>query len=106
MCLLGLCTVRFFNVTRRWGYALMDSYATLAGVLWKAGGLLLSFLAGVVTATWLVATKFQQLVSRVDAVETSLADLSGLPEALGATMDRKLNRVHDRIDELMLVRGQ
>lgn len=80
----------------------------------KIAGLGLSFVAGIVTATWVVATKVKGFDDRLRDIESVQdkcpgktlagidAKIEAIPERIEAKMDGKFDRVHERIDEILL----
>jgi hypothetical protein len=83
---------------------------------WKIAGTFLAFVGGIVSATLAVASKVRSYDDRLKVVETnqnkcksetlaSLADkLDALPDRIEAKMESRLNRIHDRIDDI--IKGQ
>lgn len=83
---------------------------------WKVAGVFIAFVGGIVSATWSVASKVRGYDDRLKVVETnqnkcqsetlaSLADkLDALPDRIEAKMESRLNRIHDRIDDI--IKGQ
>ena len=63
----------------------------------------LSFVGGIVTATWVVAGKVKGFEDRLVAVET--AQLNCQKNTLG-NIDKKLDRIHERIDDILLMNGK
>lgn len=61
----------------------------------KIVGLFAAFVGGIVTATWAVASKINGFDSRLCAVEKSHG-------AVAKRIDGKLDRLHERIDEILL----
>lgn len=80
----------------------------------KVVSLGISFLGGVVTATWIVATKVKGFDDRLQAIESVQTQCPGktlvgideqidaLPGKIDAKIEEKLNRIHERIDEILL----
>lgn len=78
----------------------------------KISGLFLSFVGGIVAATWAVASKVRGFEDRLGTVEKAqtkcqsevLAGLVGkldsLPDRIDEKIEAKFVRVHSRIDEL------
>lgn len=68
-------------------------------VVWaiKACGIFVTFVGGIVSATWIVAAKWKGFDDRISAVEKTQSDC----DARSVTdLDDKLVRIHDRIDDL------
>ena len=61
----------------------------------KIGGLFLAFVSGIITATWAIARKVGGFDDRIKALEDHY---NGQNEKI----DRKLDRLHARIDEVIL----
>jgi hypothetical protein len=57
----------------------------------KLTGFFLTFVGGIVTATWAVASKIKGFDDRLRSVES-----------VHMNIDRKLDRIHERIDEVLL----
>ena len=61
----------------------------------KIAGILAAFVGGIVTATWAVASKINGVDARLTSVEKSHAEVA-------AKIDGKLDRLHERIGEILL----
>ena len=91
----------------------------LAGVVFKLIAVLVAFISGVVTATWIVARKFQAYDTRLVCVESDHQRCQGsggsldrmeqkfdvFAQNLEESIDRKFDRVHSRIDEVLQARA-
>lgn len=66
-----------------------------ASLATKIAGLFAAFVGGIVTATWAVASKVNGFNSRLIAVEKSHCEAA-------TRIDGKLDRLHERIDEILL----
>lgn len=91
-----------------------EETSVLLSWLLKIIGMLLSFIGGVVTATWIVATKVKGFDDRLRVIESIQRDCPGkamagldeqlakLPDKIEEKMEKKFERVHERIDEVLL----
>jgi hypothetical protein len=91
-----------------------DTTEIVIGWIMKIGGAFITFLGGIVTATAAVTLKLKGYDDRIGNLELnqrrcqsevlkSIADkLDELPDTIGDRMENKFNRVHDRIDTLIL----
>ena len=85
----------------------------------KIAGFFVSFVGGIVTATWIVSSKvggFDRRVSSIEKSQTrcqvetlgeiklSLAKINSKLDSIPDIMDRKLTHTHSRIDDLLLRR--
>jgi hypothetical protein len=91
----------------------------IAGAVFKLIAMLFAFVSGVVTATWIVAKKFQTFDARLAYVENDHQRCQGsggaldrmeqkldaLTQNLEDSIDRKFERVHSRIDEVLQARA-
>lgn len=71
----------------------------LMAIALKVFGVILSFLTGVVTATWIVASRVKGFNDRLSAVEAIQRECPG--KSL-VRIDEKLDRLHERIDDILL----
>lgn len=79
---------------------LIGSIAKIAG--WLIGWLV-TFVTGVVTATWIVSRRVQKFEDRLETLEMEHKECQGKDGALqqiGTKLDAKLDRVHERIDDI------
>lgn len=65
----------------------------------KIVGWFLSFVAGIVTATWVVASKVKGFDDRLRSVEEAQTNCQS--NIIGR-IDSKLDRLHERIDDVLL----
>jgi hypothetical protein len=80
----------------------------------KVAGWFISFVAGIVSATWVVASKHKEFHDRLRNIELVQKDCPGkvlyginerlddLPDRIEEKMEKKFHRVHERIDEILL----
>lgn len=61
----------------------------------KIGSLFLSFVGGIITATWVIARKVGGFDDRIKALESQY-------RAQSDKIDKKLDRLHERIDDMIL----
>lgn len=62
---------------------------------WKVGGYFFAFVGGIVSATWVIAKKVSGYDARIEALEKGQEDVA-------SKIDGKLDRLHQRIDELLI----
>lgn len=72
----------------------------------KVVGFFLSFVGGIVAATWTIASKIKGFESRIKDIEVSqstcqLKTIGAMQNDL-TKIDNKLDKVHERIDALLL----
>jgi len=77
-----------------------DSFLLELGI--KIAGFFVSFVGGIVTATWVVASKMKGIDDRLKSVE---AMQNKCQNNTLARIDDKLDSIHRRIDEI-LIRGK
>lgn len=65
----------------------------------KIAGIFLTFISGVVTATWVVSGKIRGFDLRLKGVEEAQKSCQG---GTLVRIDAKLDRIHERIDEILL----
>lgn len=80
----------------------------------KIGGFAITFIGGIITATVTITKKMQGYDLRIASIESNqnkcqsgvlkgIADkLDSLPDTIGDRMEEKFNRVHNRIDRMIL----
>ena len=76
----------------------------------KIVGVFLSFVGGIVTATWVVRGKIQGFDDRLKNVETvqmkcqghTLVQIDNKLKDIDDKLDNKLDRIHERIDEVLM----
>jgi len=68
------------------------------GIVAKVVGFFMTFVGGVVTATWVVAGKVKGFDDRLSSVEGRVK----VSEEFQVKVDQKLDRIHDRIDDILL----
>lgn len=80
----------------------------------KIGAMAITFIGGIITATVTITRKMQGYDLRIELLEKNqkkcqsevlqkISDkIDNLPESIGEKMDERLNRVHDRIDKIIL----
>ena len=61
----------------------------------KIGGLFFAFVSGIITATWAIARKVGGFDDRITALEEQYRKQSD-------KIDKKLDRLHERIDDVLL----
>lgn len=66
---------------------------------WKIAGAFVTFVGGIVTATWVVSGKIRGFDDRLKSVENTQ---STCPGKTLVKIDEKLDRIHERIDEILL----
>lgn len=76
-----------------------EELGVIAGIILKIGGVFLSFVGGVVTATWVVANKLRGYDDRLTHIESTQAKCQG---TVLTQIDKKLDRIHERIDDILL----
>jgi len=91
-----------------------DTTEIIVGWILKIGGAVVAFIGGIVTATATVTLKMKGYDDRIQSLELSqkkcqsetlksIADkLDSLPDNIDEKMEKKFNRVHDRIDTLIM----
>ena len=62
---------------------------------WKLAGYFFAFVGGIVSATWVIAKKVNGYDARIEALEKG-------QEGIAGKIDGKLDRLHQRIDELLI----
>jgi hypothetical protein len=76
-----------------------------SGILFNLGlkivGFFLSFVGGIITTTWVLATKWKGLDDKVKEMEKDRKELSDKLDA----MNHKLDKVHERIDNALISRN-
>jgi hypothetical protein len=65
----------------------------------KIAGVFLSFVGGIVTATWVVANKLRGYDDRLSTIE---AAHKACQNGTLVRIDEKLDKIHERIDEILL----
>jgi hypothetical protein len=65
----------------------------------KIAGVFLSFVGGIVTATWVVANKLRGYDDRLKSVESAQKTCQGITLV---KIDQKLDRIHERIDDILI----
>lgn len=88
----------------------------ILGWVLKVFGVVMSFLTGIITTTWIVATKWKNWEDRISGIEKHhddcqkvtlvaiLKKLDDIPDRIEEKMEKKFDRVHDRIDSYMGVK--
>jgi len=76
-----------------------EETGVVIGLAMKVGSLFLTFISGVVTATWVVAGKIKGFDDRLKSVEKAQTTCQGVTLV---KIDGKLDRIHERIDEILL----
>jgi len=91
-----------------------DATEVVIGWVLKVGGVIVTFIGGIVTATATITLKMKGYDDRIQSLEKNqekcqgvvlknIADqLDNLPDKIDEKMERRINRVHDRIDTLVL----
>jgi hypothetical protein len=69
----------------------------------KIAGVFLSFVGGIVTATWVVANKLRGYDDRLKTIEEAHVKCQNVTLA---KIDQKLDRIHERIDDILIERGR
>lgn len=69
----------------------------------KIAGFFITFVSGIVTATWIVAGKMRDIDNRLQGVESAQKSCQG---GTLVRIDAKLDRIHERIDEILLKGGK
>lgn len=89
-----------------------EETSLIAELALKVGGIFLSFVGGIVAATWAVASKVRGFEDRLGSVEKTQGKcqsevlvglgekLDTLPDRIEEKMEARFDRVHERIDEL------
>jgi hypothetical protein len=72
-----------------------DETGYLFNLALKLTGFFLTFVGGIVTATWAVASKIKGFDDRLKSVES-----------VHMKIDLKLDRIHERIDEILLSKAE
>lgn len=67
----------------------------------KIGGVFAAFVGGIVSATWAIASRVKAFEDRLDSIEQTQDNCPG--KALSG-INEKLDRLHQRIDEILLGR--
>lgn len=83
-----------------------DEYEKILGWAMKIGAIFVTFVSGIVTATWLVADRlhgFEKRIAESDAALKHVADAQTACRTVTlAKIDEKLDRIHERIDDILL----
>jgi len=91
-----------------------DSTEIIIGWVMKIGGVFVAFVGGIISATAAVTLKMKGYDDRIGSIENAqkrcqsevlssiVEKLDALPDNIGDRMEKKFNRVHDRIDALVL----
>lgn len=68
-------------------------------ILVKVAGFIAAFVGGIVSATWAISGKIRGFDDRLGAVEQAQKNCQGYTLV---RIDQKLDRIHERIDEVLL----
>ena len=71
----------------------------------KIGSMFLAFVAGIVTATWTVASKVKGYDIQIQTLQEELAKMAAERTNMQAQINRKLDKLHSRIDDILLQCG-